>query len=193
MLEPQGNETTPLRPPAGPAGIVSQGHDAATAPRAGRLSQAAWPAAEDRPAALTGRWWGTRPGRLGVFTVVAAAFLGGVVTVLSGSEPGQALAIFILAGTVVAETVVRLRSAYLLLPVPALAYLAAAVSSGLIHDRAADTSRTALTLNGVQWAATGFPAMVAATALAIVIIAARWLWSARGRVRAPQPGRRAGH
>jgi hypothetical protein len=52
----------------------------------------------------------------------------------------------------------------------------AAVIAGLIHDRATDTSNTALTLNGVQWIASGFVAMTAATILAIVIAAGRWLW-----------------
>jgi hypothetical protein len=121
------------------------------------------------------RLWGTRPGRLGVFVVMAATLLGLVITVLVGREPGLILGIFLVVGTVVAVLAVRPGSAYLIFPVPAPAYAVAAIIAGLIHDHAADTSRTALALNAGQWIAAGFIPMIAATALAVLIAGYRWL------------------
>ncbi len=111
-----------------------------------------------------------------MFTIIASALLGAVVTAISGRDPGLTLGIFVIAGTVLAATIVRLRSVYMIFPVPALGYVVAAVIAGLIHDRATDTSNTGLTLNAVQWIAAGFVAMTTATILAIVIAAGRWLW-----------------
>jgi hypothetical protein len=122
--------------------------------------------------------WGTRPGRLGVFAVVAAVLLGLVVTVLSGSDPGVILGVLLVAGTVVGALAVRPAATYLLFPVPAPAYAVAAMIAGLIHDHAADTSLTALALNAGQWIAAGFIPMVVATALAVLIAGYRWLRSA---------------
>ena len=122
--------------------------------------------------------WGTRPGRLGVFAVMAAALLGMVITVLSGSEPGLILGVFLVAGTIVAALAVRPGATYLLFPVPAPAYAIAAMVAGLIRDHAADTSRTALVLNAGQWIAAGFIPMTVATALAVLIAGFRWLRNA---------------
>ena len=121
--------------------------------------------------------WGTRPGRAGVFAVVAAALLGMVITVLSGSEPGLILGIFLVAGTIAAVLAVRPGATYLIFPVPAPAYALAAIVAGLIHDHAADTSRTALVLNAGQWIAAGFIPMTVATVLAVLIAGYRWLRS----------------
>lgn len=122
--------------------------------------------------------WGSRPGRLGVFAVVAAALLGMVITVLSGSEPGLILGIFLIAGTIVAVLAVRPRATYLIFPVPAPAYAVTAMVAGLIHDHVADTSRTALVLNAGQWIAAGFIPMTVATGLAVLIAGFRWLRNA---------------
>jgi hypothetical protein len=119
--------------------------------------------------------WGRYPAWAGVLMVLAAALLGSAFTVVSHRDPGQALGIFIVAGAVAAGTSVRARSAYAIIPVPALAYAAAAFAAGVVHDRAVDTTRTALTLSGVQWLASGFFAMTAATALAVLVAIARWL------------------
>ena len=62
---------------------------------------------------------------------------------------------------------VRPRAVYLIIPVPALAYLAAAILAGLIHDHAADTSHVALAVSAAQWIAGGFFMMAAATVLAM--------------------------
>jgi len=122
--------------------------------------------------------WGTRPGRLGVLTVVAAALLGMVITVLSGSEPGVTLGVLLIVGTIVGALAVRPGATYLIFPVPAPAYAVAAVIAGLIRDRAADTSLTALMLNAGQWIAAGFIPMIVATALAVLIAGFRWLRNA---------------
>lgn len=122
--------------------------------------------------------WGTRPGRLGVFAIAAATLLGMLITVLSGSEPGLILGIFLVASTIVAALAVRPGATYLLFPVPAPAYAVAAMIAGLVHDHAADTSRTALLLNAGQWIAAGFIPMTVATALAVLIAGYRWLRTA---------------
>jgi len=101
--------------------------------------------------------------------------IGAVATVASHREPGQALGAFVIAGTLAAATIVRARSAYAIIPVPALAYAVAAGVAGSVHDRAADTALTALAVNAAQWIAGGFVAMILATALAVLITLARWM------------------
>ena len=121
------------------------------------------------------RWWGSRPGRLGVVLVIAGTLAGLIGTVLTSSEPGLLLAAGLILGTVVGAAAVRPGATYLIIPVPALSYLAAAILAGLIHDHAMDTSRTVLAVGLTQWVAGGFLAMVTATLLAIAIAAIRWL------------------
>lgn len=123
--------------------------------------------------------WGRLPAWAGVLMVLAAGTLGAVFTVASHRDPGRALGALVIAGTLAAATSVRARSAYAIIPVPALAYAVAAAAAGFIHDRAVDTTRTALALNAAQWIADGFIAMTAATALAMLIALARWLLSLR--------------
>ena len=146
------------------------------------------------------RLLGGLPGGAGVCVVIGAAALGALVTAVTGKEPGLLLGVFLVTGTVAASLAVLPRAAYLIIPAPALAYVAAAVIAGVIHDRSADTSRTALALSATQWIASGFVAMTAATGAAFVIAVARWLWSrrrprrrerARGGSEAPQPVRPA--
>jgi hypothetical protein len=126
-------------------------------------------------------WWGTRPGRLGVLTVILGALAGAVITAVAGHDPGLVLGIFLVVATLIAAFVVRPRAAYLVIPVPALAYVLAAIVAGLIHDRARDTTHTLLALNAIQWIASGFLAMVTATAVAVVVAGARWLVARRTR------------
>jgi hypothetical protein len=137
---------------------------------------ARWPeVGAGKPRRILG--WGRYPAWISVLMVPAAALLGAAFTVASHRDPGRLLGIFIVAGTVAAGTSIRARAAYAIIPAPVLAYAAAAVVAGLIHDRAIDTSRTALTISGVQWVGNGFIAMSAATVLAIVLAIARWLLS----------------
>jgi hypothetical protein len=101
--------------------------------------------------------------------VIGGGLLGTMITVLAGSAPGIALGVFTVGGTVAAALAVKPRSAYLIVPVPALTYVVMATMAGLIHDQAAQTSTTALAVNFTQWIASGFVAVIAATALAIGI------------------------
>jgi hypothetical protein len=122
------------------------------------------------------RRWGSLPGRTGVLIVIGGAALGGLVTAATGSAPGLALGVFVIGGTAAAVLAVRPRAVYLVIPVPALAYMAAATSAGLveINGQAAGTTLTTLTVSAAQWMASGFLAMTAATVLAIATAAARW-------------------
>ena len=115
----------------------------------------------------------------GVVLVAASAVAGTLVTVLTGRDPGFALGLLVVIGTIAACLAVRARGVYWIVPAPALAYLAGAVIAGLVHDRAADTSSTQLTVNAARWIASGFLAMAVATALAAGIAAVRWLLSRR--------------
>jgi hypothetical protein len=136
-----------------------------------------WPEPGPPPKQRPG--WGRLPAWAGVLMVLAAAAVGAAFTVAAHREPGRLLGAFVIAGTLAAGTSVRARSAYAIVPLPALAYAAAATVAGSVHDRAADATRTALALSGAQWIADGFTAMTAATALAILIALARWLLSRR--------------
>ncbi len=117
---------------------------------------------------------------MGIGLVIGGAAAGLLVTLLAGRGPGTVLSIFLLAGTAAGVLAVRPRAAYLLIPVPPLAYMAAATVAGLVHDRAADSSHTALAISAARWIASGFLAMTAATLLAIVVAVVRW---AAGRRR----------
>ena len=98
--------------------------------------------------------------------------------------PGVLLGLFVVAGTVAAALAVRPTTGRMLLPVPVLSYLVAALISGVIHDPTLVSSKTQLAVDAAQWIADGFFAMALATALAVVITAARWyLW----RRRRPAP------
>jgi hypothetical protein len=134
--------------------------------------------------------WGSLPGGLGVGIVAAAALFGGIATVVTRTEPGLVLGASVVAGTVVAALAVRPGAGRLIFPAPVLFYLMAAIPAGMIYDRSADSSKTALAIGATQWIANGFFAMALATILAIVLIVARWSiwrWARRG---AAAPGRR---
>jgi hypothetical protein len=104
--------------------------------------------------------------------------------VVARATPGVLLGLFVVAGTVAAALAVRPTTGRMLLPVPVLSYLVAALISGGIHDRGIVSSKTQLAVDAAQWIADGFFAMALATALAAVITAARWyLW----RRRRPAP------
>jgi hypothetical protein len=76
---------------------------------------------------------------------------------------------------------------YLIIPVPALAYVVAATIAGMIHDRSADTSLTGLAVHAAQWIASGFVAISVATLLAIAVTAVRWPGRGRGPADAGPP------
>ena len=128
--------------------------------------------------------WGALQGGLGVCVIVASAAIGAVLTVAAHGPPGPLLGLFVVAGTVAAALAIRPRDGRMILPVPALSYLVAALTSGILSDRAADSSRTAMAIAAAQWIADGFFAMALATVLAAAITTVRWyLWRHSGRGR----------
>ena len=137
------------------------------------------------------RRWGGLSGWYGTLIVFAAAVIGTVATVATHRNPGQLLGGAIVVGTLVAALAVRSRAVYLLIPVPAPAYLAGAVAAGLIHEHYAGPSQSGLKISAAEWIAGGFVAMAAATAVAVVVTIIRLLmarWTApREPVPAPEP------
>jgi hypothetical protein len=135
---------------------------------------------------------GTLSGGLGVAILAASTALGASATMLTGREPGSILGIFVIIGTVAAAVAVRPQAGRLIIPVPALSYLVAAMVTGVIYDHSADASKTALAIDAAQWIANGFFAMVLATVLAIVLVTARWLLWRRQRPGSPATRASAG-
>jgi hypothetical protein len=129
--------------------------------------------------------------------VIGSAVLGGIVTAATGNAPGLALDVFVIGGTAVAVLAVRPRSVFLIIPVPALCYLAAATAAGLVEisGQAAGATPTTLAVGVAQWMASGFLAMTTATLLAIATAAGRWPSRRRGPRGSghPPPSARAGH
>jgi hypothetical protein len=119
-----------------------------------------------------------------VAIVAGGTAIGAVLTIVTGSEPGLLLGLFLVAATIVGTLVVATGAAYVVIPAPAIAYPVAALLAGYVHDHAADTSLTGLAVSAVQWIASGFIAMTAATAIAIAITAARWMFAGPGGRRA---------
>jgi hypothetical protein len=138
---------------------------------------------------------GSLQGGLGVCLIVTSTAIGAIATMATGRAPGLILGIFVVIGTVVAALAVRPRAGRLIFPVPVLAYLVAALFSGVVYNRSDDSSKTAVAIGAAQWIANGFFAMAFATAAAIVLIAIRWYFWRRGRKGsgsgpAGRPGRR---
>ena len=136
--------------------------------------------------------FGSLQGGLGVCLIVGSTAIGAIATMATGRAPGSMLGVFVVIGTVVAALAVRPRAGRLLFPVPVLAYVVAALISGIIYNRSNDSSKTAVALGAAQWIANGFFAMAFATAAAIVLTAVRWYLWRRGRKAGPAggPGRR---
>ncbi len=131
------------------------------------------------------RLGGSLSGGLGIAIVAASTALGASATMLTGKEPGSILGVFVIIGTLAAAVAVRPQAGRVILPVPALSYLVAAMVTGVIYDHSADVSKTALAINAAQWIANGFFAMLLATVLAVALVTARWIWWRRSRPVAP--------
>jgi len=81
----------------------------------------------------------------------------------------------VLAGTVAAALTVQPRTGRMIFPVPALSYLIAALTAGVVYDRAAD--KTEIAVGAAQWIASGFFVMVLSTLLAVALTTVRWyMW-----------------
>jgi hypothetical protein len=137
------------------------------------------------------RLGGSLSGGLGVAIVAASTALGASATMLMGKEPGSILGGFVIIGTIAAAVAVRPQAGRVILPVPALAYVVAAMVTGVIYDRSADASKTALAINAAQWIADGFFAMALATILAVVLVTGRWVLWRRQQPGSPARGRPA--
>ncbi len=133
--------------------------------------------------------WGALQGGLGVCVIVASAAVGAIVTMVARTAPGPLLGLFVTAGAVAAALAVRPRAGRMIFPVPVLCYMVAALLSGVVYDRSADSSKAALAIAAAQWIANGFFAMALATVLAVAIISARWYLWRRGRPATRDPGR----
>jgi hypothetical protein len=120
-------------------------------------------------------WEGSLRGGLGVCVIVGSAAIGAAATIVTRSQPGSVLGLFVLAGTVAAALTVQPRTGRLIFPVPALSYLIAALVAGVVYDRSAD--KTEIAVGAAQWIANGFFVMVLATLLAIALTTVRWfMW-----------------
>lgn len=117
--------------------------------------------------------------------MIVSAALGALLTVVTGGQPGALIGVFLIGGTLVAGLVVAPGTAHVVIPLPALGYLAAALVAGIATSPSSDMSKTALAIHLLQWIARGFLTMVIATALAIAIAVLR------RRVVSRQPGLRA--
>ncbi len=148
---------------------------------------------EQRDGAWLGRirLGGSLSGGLGVAIVAAATALGASATMLTGREPGSILGVFVIIGTVAAAVAVRPQAGRVIIPVPALSYLVAAMVTGVIYDHSADVSKTTLAVNAAQWIADGFFAMALATVLAVALVTVRWILWRRQRPVSPVSGRPA--
>jgi len=144
--------------------------------------------AERRSRAPGGRlsriWQGSLRGGLGVCVIVGSALIGTIATIVTKSQPGSVLGLFVLAGTVAAALTVQPRTGRLIFPVPALSYLIGALVSGVVYDRSAN--KTQIAVGAAQWVASGFFVMVLATLLAIALTTVRWfMWRRDQRDPAP--------
>lgn len=110
-----------------------------------------------------------------MWIIASLSALGVLATIITGREPGAVLGAFLVAGTLIACLAVRTDAVHLMIPVPALTYLAAGLIAGLVHDRAAISSRSALAASALQWIASGFLAIAAATIVALALTTARRL------------------
>jgi hypothetical protein len=123
---------------------------------------------------------GSLRGGSGVRIVVGSTALGAIATMASGSAPGFLLGFFVIVGTVTAALAVRPRAGYLILPVPAPSYLAAALVSGIIYERSLGSSMTMdLPILAARWIANGFFAMALAIALAAALSGFRFVTTDR--------------
>jgi Domain of unknown function (DUF6542) len=131
-------------------------------------------------------WQGSLHGGLGILVIAGSAAIGAVATIVTKSQPGSVLGLFVLAGTVAAALTVQPRTGRLIFPVPVLSYLLAALVAGGVYDRSAN--KTEIAVGAAQWIASGFFVMVLATLLAIALTTVRWFMWRRDPASRPQSG-----
>ncbi len=121
------------------------------------------------------RWLGALSMLRAVLVLAGATLIGIVLTVMAGTEPGNLLGGFVIAGLLVAVLGVRRGAVYLFFPVPALAFFVAAVAAGVVHDRKMVSSTAGLAAAFPQWVAGIFWPAVVATVLVLLVGVGRWL------------------
>lgn len=134
-----------------------------------RFSGSAW-----QSGALT-RWLGTLSTRTAVIVLIAGTLLGIIASVALGQEPGNLLGFFVIMGSVAAACGITRGKAYLLFPMPALAFFVAAIVVGKIHDAKLGSSTASLGVGLTQWVAGMFFPAVVATILVLLIGGGRWM------------------
>jgi hypothetical protein len=106
-----------------------------------------------------------------------AAIIGAIGTIATHADPGFVLGFMIIVGACLAALCIRRKAVYVLIPLPALAYLVLAVVTGYIHDHSMGTSTTTLATDFTQWLSGGFTGICLATILVLLIFGARLLLS----------------
>jgi hypothetical protein len=107
--------------------------------------------------------------------LAGATVIGVVISLIAGLEPGNLLGFFVIVGSLAAVLGVRRGAVYLLFPMPALAFFAGAVVTGIIHDRELAASTAGLGAGFAQWVAGIFFPAVVATILVLLVGGTRWL------------------
>ncbi len=121
------------------------------------------------------RWLGTMSTLTAALVLAGATVTGVVVSLIAGLEPGNLLGFFVIVGSLAAVLGVRRGAVYLLFPMPALAFFAGAVVTGIIHDRELAASTAGLGAGFAQWVAGIFFPAVVATILVLLVGGTRWL------------------
>jgi hypothetical protein len=120
-------------------------------------------------------WLGRLSTRTAVLLLAGATVAGVLLTLIAGQEPGLLLGFFVIVGTLAAVGGIRRSAAYLLFPMPAIAFLVAAVLTGIVHDSRMTSSTAGLATSFLQWIAGIFVPMVTATVIAVLIGGVRWV------------------
>jgi hypothetical protein len=118
----------------------------------------------------------------GILIIAAATILGVIATIVTKKDPGTILGVLIVVGALAAAVGVRYSTAYILIPIPALAWVAGAGIAGYVHDRSLLTGSIGYGSQAAVWMAAGFTWMVIAIIAVIVVAAGRYAWVRRNRM-----------
>jgi hypothetical protein len=118
----------------------------------------------------------------GILIIAAATLLGVIATIVTKKDPGTILGALIVVGALAAAIGVRYSTAYILIPIPALAWVAGAGIAGYVHDRSLLTGSIGYGSQAAVWMAAGFTWMVIAIVAVIVVAAGRYAWVRRNRM-----------
>jgi Domain of unknown function (DUF6542) len=110
-----------------------------------------------------------------MLVLAAGTLLGIIATLVSNQEPGDLLGFFIIVGAIGAGLGIRRGKVYLLFPAPALAFFAAAVVTGKVHDAKLGSSTAGLGAGFTQWVANIFFPAVVATIVVLLVGGGRWV------------------